>query len=158
MSITHLNSALTNKVKLSSLVQEYRREIETEVDDNFETLTRQPSKSNVTYNKSVQYGRSIFSNLYNYMKSAPLPVERNVPTKTVKFSRLIQIFLIPCKREFDDIKHLAWYNSNEIRNIRKEATLEMKEFREIHKCTLKYGVCMLYQPSNTNEELIKEMK
>ena len=158
MSITHLKSAL--KVKLCLLVQEFRREIKTEADGNSENETLQSSKSYGTYNKNLQYEHSIFSNLYNYMKSAPT-IETNVvniPTRKVKFSRMIRVCLIPCKREFDEIKHLTWYNSNEIRNIRTEATLEMKEFREIHKCTLKYGVCMLYQPSNTNEELIKEMK
>ena len=73
--------------------------------------------------------------------------------KSVDFSKVVRVCLIPCRSEFEPVKSYLWWTSIEINCFKGEAFQELKKVIANHHCTLKEGLAILY---NNSEDSIHQ--
>ena len=68
--------------------------------------------------------------------------------KSVDFSKIVRVCLIPCRSEFEPVKSCLWWTSVEINCFKGEAFQQLKKVIATHRCTLKEGLAILYSDSD----------
>ena len=67
-------------------------------------------------------------------------------TKNVDFLKVVRVCLIPCREEFEPIKHTIWWDTDDYETFKSDAFFELFATMKTHKCTLKEGISILYGP------------
>ena len=73
-------------------------------------------------------------------------------TKSVKFSTIVRVCLIPQREEFELIKHDVWWDKHNLETFRADACRELYEFMKYCGCTMKEGMYLLYQYHHSSLE------
>ena len=71
--------------------------------------------------------------------------------RKVTFSMTVRVCLIPLSEEYSLIKHLLWWNDQEIGIVIREAYAELIEVIQEHDCTVKKATSILYHSKNVDE-------
>ena len=72
-------------------------------------------------------------------------------TRKVSFSKIVRVCLIPCRHEFEYIKHHLWWSAQEIDIFKNDSYRELKYTIESQGVSLKQALAILYQCSNSTE-------
>ena len=83
-------------------------------------------------------------------------VNINIVNKTVNFLKTVRVCLIPRREEFAPIKHNIWWKSDDYEVFRASAVCELFTIMNVHECTLKEGMSILYGLNNTNSISVNE--
>ena len=98
----------------------------------------------------------------------PLGFDSNIPTssgflvqsptkKCVRFLNAVRVRLIPCRKELKTLRDSIWWSEVETGSFKLDAYMEIKQFIELNRCTLKAAMFVMYQPVEMQSMLLNRI-
>ena len=87
----------------------------------------------------------------------PLGFDSNIPTssgfivqsairKSVRFLNAVRVCLIPCRKDLTTLRDYIWWSTVDMNLFKLDAFMEIKQFIECNRCTVKGAMIVMYQP------------
>ena len=73
-------------------------------------------------------------------------IVQSTPRKSVSFSNLVRVCLVPCRKELMVLRDYIWWSTVDMDLFKLDAFMEIKQFIECNRCNLKTAMIVMYQP------------
>ena len=85
-------------------------------------------------------------------------ITQSAPRKSVRFSNVVRVCLIPCRKELMVLRYYIWWSRIETESFKLDAFMEIKHFIEHNQCDVKAAMFVLYQPVEMHSLFLQQLE